>query len=720
MSTWVRLPKEKFQTNNNINVESNFDSEVSIIDEGTQNSKDNPINEVFHSEKSLEVINSNNIPEIKIKRVKIPWKEYAPLIDDEYMNWAKNSKAQEKYFWDKQVKKRSDVETLLFEDFNTTGIKGGPTPHKLMLENNERNDWYAFMWNVGSPETKGQNKGGSIGIGRLTFALSSEIKTFFSYTQQNYNSHKNTYFAGLTIMGHDSKDEFLDPIARFGVRNEGDKNNKWEPISGAEELENLRNLFKLERKKGEGGTSMIVPFVRKEITKEDLIKRIIDRYRIGLYLNHFKITIEGEIVSKQTLKSIIKKYLPDELESHEKYFEFIDQCGEIEKNKNYFEPLFEKDNPSEIKLSDFNEDDREKIIQSYEEDKTLGFRIPLKIEKKRENRDTDNSVDSEKSYFDIYIKKTNDGLGRDDILRNEMSVSGLRNFQENNIPNFGLINIQHKEASAMFRSLETPNHKFFLKDDSDFKQIYHSYKNQRSLVQSSLKSIKRLIEEEMTDFDSEAADDFFDFGSGSEDGKSKKRRGRGVTTPFQVPVGLFNNPTKYQIIKYSKGNLNGFKIFNLKFKEECKKTIDRIDDFLAKNEEKKEFTKRNKKDLLKQKEKVVAWLENKNLDQLFPSTLYITCLPDIEGHSKKKSQDFYNPKIDYDFSNKLKHKIEHKKIGDIGDIIYNENKIKLSINGPDYSFEFLTDVLNNKTTKQAVDMNVTAFLKPRDTDGKDT
>ena len=105
MSTWVRLPKEKFQTNNNINVESNFDSEVSIIDEGTQNSKDNPINEVFHSEKSLEVINSNNIPEIKIKRVKIPWKEYAPLIDDEYTNWAKNSKAQENYFGINRQKK---------------------------------------------------------------------------------------------------------------------------------------------------------------------------------------------------------------------------------------------------------------------------------------------------------------------------------------------------------------------------------------------------------------------------------------------------------------------------------------------------------------------------------------------------------------------------------------------------------------------------------------
>ena len=123
---------------------------------------------------------------------------------------------------------------------------------------------------------------------------------------------------------------------------------------------------------------------------------------------------------------------------------------------------------------------------------------------------------------------------------------------------------------------------------------------------------------------------------------------------------------------------------------------------------------------MKQKEKVVVWLENKNLDQLFPSTLYITCLPDIEGHSKKKSQQFYNKKLDYDFGNKLKHKIEHKKNGDIGDIIYNENKIELSINGPDYSFEFLTDVLNNKTTKQAVDMNVTAYLRKFDTDGKDT
>ena len=46
-----------------------------------------------------------------------------------------------------------------------------------------RNDYYAFIWDVGSKMDKGDDKGGAVGIGRLTFGLSSKINTFFVYTK---------------------------------------------------------------------------------------------------------------------------------------------------------------------------------------------------------------------------------------------------------------------------------------------------------------------------------------------------------------------------------------------------------------------------------------------------------------------------------------------------------------------------------------------------------
>ena len=66
---------------------------------------------------------------------------------------------------------------MLFEDFNTTGITGDPDIHKRKIDE-KRNDFYAFWWSIFSGD-KEKGKGGSVGIGRLTFAYSSNIQTFF-------------------------------------------------------------------------------------------------------------------------------------------------------------------------------------------------------------------------------------------------------------------------------------------------------------------------------------------------------------------------------------------------------------------------------------------------------------------------------------------------------------------------------------------------------------
>ena len=75
---------------------------------------------------------------------------------------------------------------------------------------------------------------------------------------------------------------------------------------------------------------------------------------------------------------------------------------------------------------DFNEEDITKIIQSIEKNETVGIRIPLNI---HERKKTDNSYidDIKKSFVDVYLQKTDMGLGRQDTLRGIMSVSGLRN-----------------------------------------------------------------------------------------------------------------------------------------------------------------------------------------------------------------------------------------------------------------------------------------------------
>lgn len=714
---WIRREQAKDVTSQKLEVDFHFkdDDNLSVTDEGGQNTRDSGIIERIQNtlDSSLTPIVEENIPIIKIKKKKINKEKFKNLIGEKFEEWFLDSKQiNDTYFLKNHFAKNNDVEVLLFEDFNTTGIKGGPKPHNIRMSDGSRNDYYAFIWDVGSKMDKGDDKGGSVGIGRLTFGLSSKINTFFVYTKQKFKDYDNTYFTGLANFGQSETNSFLDPIARFGV--EGDEGIP-NPISDDRDLETIREIFQLDRKKDEAGSSMIVPFPIDDLTNENIILNFIKRYRVGLYLNQFKVYVEEECISRETIKDVIKKYIPSEYTSYCSFFDFIDNCAEIEKNKSSYKIKFSDQNPSEIRKDDFNEEDITKIIQSIEKNETVGIRIPLNI---HERKKTDNSYidDIKKSFVDVYLQKTDMGLGRQDTLRGIMSVSGLRNFEGKDY--HAVVNIQDKPSSKMFRKLETPNHKFFSNHSKEFEKSYGKYRNQLLLIQKAPERLKSLFEEIEGKIDSDAADDFFNFGRGSESGRSKsKRSGSGKDSDFNLPDNLFSNPKAYEIKKVSKDNLSGFKIYNLDFKEQCKKTIEKISLFLEKNKDEEKFTKKEKRNLESQLEKNKFWLKDEKLDELFPSKIFITVAQDLEGQDDK-SFKYHNNDLDFDLANNIRHKILATKDGDISDIEISGNQIDISITGPNYSYELLTDALEIKKTNEASDLRVFAYMKTYKKDEK--
>ena len=714
---WIREEQNKAVTSQKLEVDFHFkdDDNLSVTDEGGQNSRDGGVMEQIQNalDSSLTTEVRENIPIIKIKKKKINKEKFKNLIGEKFEEWFLDSKQiSDTYFLKNHFEKNNDVEVLLFEDFNTTGIKGGPEPHDIKMPDGSRNDYHAFIWDVGSKMDKGDDKGGSVGIGRLTFGLSSKINTFFVFTKQKFKNYNNTYFTGLANFGQSETNIYFDPIARFG--REG-KDGIPYPITDNRDLETIREIFQLDRKKDEAGSSMIVPFPLDDLTTENIILNFIKRYRVGLYLNQFKIYVEEECISRETIKDIIKKYIPSEYTSYCSFFDFIDHCAEIEKNKLFYKIKFDKPNPAEIGKDDFNEEDIKNIIQTIEVNETVGIKIPLNIhERKKINNEYVDDI--KKSFVDVYLQKTDIGLGKQDTLRGIMSVSGLRIFEGKDY--HALINIQDKAASKMFRKLETPNHKFFANHSKEFEQFYGKYRNQLQLVQKAPERLKSLFEEIEGKIDSDAADDFFNFGRGSESGKSKsKKSGSGKDTDFRVPDNLFSNPKAYEIKKVIKNNLSGFKIYSLDFKDQCKKTIEKINLFLDNNKDKENFTKKEKRNLENQLEKNQAWLKNKNLDELFPSKIFITVAQDLEGQDDK-SFKYHNNDLDFDLSNNIRHKIIAKKEGDITDIEISGNQIDISIIGPNYSYELLTDALEIKKTNEASDLRIFAYMKTYNKDEK--
>ena len=692
--------------------QKNLDTDETVTplsDEGIQNSRDASIlKEIINSNNSLQAANQENVPLIEITRKKIKKEIFEKFITEDYKKWIKDSQVKDKYYLEKYLEDNKEVEFLIFEDFNTTGVKGGPSPHKIKMNDGSRNDFYIFLWHVGSPDNKGNDKGGSVGVGRLTFSFSSKINTFFMYTKQS-EDEKKSFFIGMVNLGQSSNNTSYDPIARFGVEGTSEQGRTVPfPIQSEKDLESIKKIFEI-RKNDVAGTSMIVPFPEDDLTDENLIKNTINRYRVGLYLNHFKIKIGNILISRETIKDVIKKNMPKSYDSYLEYFDFIDSAAKIEKENLFFKPIIEENNPSSFKIKDFKEADFEKIKELYNNNEVLGVRIPFRVQ---ERIDTGSSIEIEdhNTYSDVFIKKTQQCSGMDDVLRGPMPVSGLRKFAGGDC--FALINIQDKKAADFFRSAETPNHKFFENTNKEFTNKYQKFKHQIALISNSSSNLKRVIEEGDTNLDSDATSEFFSFGVGDENNKNgeKEKKNNSGKSNFTLPVALFANPKSFNIKKISKNNLVGFKIDSLNFEEECKKTIINIENFIINNSDNKDFTKKIQKQLEVQKEKNIKWLNKENLKELFPCKIYITCADDLEGLDDS-SFGLHDDDFDFDFSNNLRHEVFQEKNGDILDVEVNGNKIILSISGPEYSYSLLTDAFNISSTEDKSDLRLKAEMR---------
>ena len=152
----------------------------------------------------------------------------------------------------------------------------------------------------------------------------------------------------------------------------------------------------------------------------------------------------------------------------------------------------------------------------------------------------------------------------------------------------------------------------------------------------------------------------------------------------------------------------GFKVKSIKFEDECKKRIDQITKILE--NPKYEKTKKQIKQLEQQNEKLKNWSEGKNLNELFPATIFVKCSQDIEGESYEKSNKLHDKNLDYDFSNKIKNNFIEEKNGDIKNVDFKNNDINISIDGPNFTYEFLFDSVINELTGEAYDLAVSSKI----------
>ena len=473
----------------------------------------------------------------------------------------------------KELEGEDQVETLILEDFNTTGILGDHTKYSPKLDDGKDNPIFRFNFFVGDDEKMNDPElGGSEGEGRQTFYFASKISTFFYYTVRQ---DLKPLIYGMTFIGKNSNpDDIHQPwvnVLRFGKKEPlvgKTPDGKVLDLSYAVPIANdecndiFRSIVPIKRK-NETGTSVVIPYYeRRNLKKDKVILKIIDVYRVQILRDHLIVEIDGETIDSKTIDQIYKKYTHDEdLEKLNKlnYLNFIRQIDNEVSTKS-FEINYSRglNLYNEGAVSNLNE-----LIDFYNDGKVVKLKCNFVLNSERnvpgQYRPKEISLNT---YFDLYLKKTDGAYSSkncNDFIRGEMSIYAERK----RLNAFALLDVQDKEAKLFFKCAEGANHSIWEPNNWKLENGGYYTETYSDVVKFAKKipeQILRLIESKdvKPDYDalSELFPDLSDEGKQKKQKKKKKKKQEDVTPPF-VPK-IYPRIKNYEITpsQHKEGGFN--------------------------------------------------------------------------------------------------------------------------------------------------------------------
>lgn len=290
MSGWKTVPWNHVSTSNEV-LEKEFRDQgelVSLCREPPQNTTDNP-RVPFDIEGAPPVLlrfSMRTIRDSESLRKVFPHNEYVQHITVDDVHDIVNFHGE--YKVDSFSELLDDgMQVLLVEDYQTTGLVGNLHVPALANINDDDNTFYWFLRSRGATRDEG-GRGGSWGLGKFAFPISSSIRTFFCVTSRHDTNDRlltgQAFLNVRTVHGREydpmmyyAKDELQYP----------DKEHTWLPIEDKDEIDEFCSLFGVDREEGEHGTSMVIPLPKKDLQLRKLA--------LGLVTNWIVPILDGKL-----------------------------------------------------------------------------------------------------------------------------------------------------------------------------------------------------------------------------------------------------------------------------------------------------------------------------------------------------------------------------------------------------------------------------------------
>tara|TARA_Y100001970_G_scaffold166082_1_gene203101 strand:- start:4507 stop:6432 length:1926 start_codon:yes stop_codon:yes gene_type:complete len=419
---------------------------------------------------------------------------------------------------------------LVIEDFNATGLRGDVRNDRLRDADGkpkDNNEWNFFFYAEGI-SSKRHGKLGSWGVGKYAFLDASYINSIFAYTVRTDERNPGPYLLGRSVIkSHTIDDVEFTQDGFWAHRIEADDGVGviHEPFdSETEEMRSFLNTFKISRGNSDSGLSIVIPYIAEQLDCEQLIQVVLSNYAMMIAWGELEIEIqdaEGE--RYEFTAENIHDQLKEKGEENPDLAELLPELEicltgrEIKKEDLVIisrpslsgQPSWNDENGLWL-----NEKEREKFVQKLDAGEVVGVSVPVYINEREKSNDT-----GLWSQFTIYFKQSDTEQkfsGR--FFRRGLWISAetyaLRDLRS-------LVYIDSQELSDFLVDAEGPSHTHWRHAEEKFKDKYMYGPTWLRLIKNAPSKILQLVKNTGENEDYNLAKNFFSLASTEEDNENK-------------------------------------------------------------------------------------------------------------------------------------------------------------------------------------------------------
>jgi len=372
---------------------------------------------------------------------------------------------------------------LVLEDFGTTGLEGDYLDSDV--DGNQEN-WNAFWFREGEGAKSAVGSNGRAGQGKITYYRIGAARAVFGLTVRQSDGRQ-------LLMGRSSFRRVY-PFEKSKYERDAwwcIQTNPAKPVDAADELTRFCDAFRLHRKKGEPGLSLVIPF-SADIDGAEAMRTIVAEFYVPIARGRLEVIIGDVTIGQENLDAISDQIFPDEF-ANKKKSSFTKGFRNLVRRVIEAERLGYQ--PVELKLgwekaivlgeANFPEGTLEQLKDNLAKGGHVSIRCPVIIKPKK--------TGAIQTWFDVHLEIPEEldrveeaYIRRDLLIGSERHLTASTFLQKAR----GLTMIEHDVLSAFMADAEEPTH---LKWNASRPRLAEDYAAPKETVRAVRQALPRLL-----------------------------------------------------------------------------------------------------------------------------------------------------------------------------------------------------------------------------------